>query len=167
MSGSGGASGSSPELLLLLESVSGSLGGGAVGNGCCSAASAGVVVGDGELGVVDVGAGVSGAVVAGLAASPGNGNCSATGFLGGCGVQGFVAWFGVWVVAGHGVVAGGFCGGAVWARLVAVKMQALRIARVVGWTAIRWLDDFLWRFVIVSKLGWFFNRFYWMEVVYG
>jgi hypothetical protein len=152
MSGSVGASESSPELLLLLESLSGSFGGGAVGNGCCAAAPAGVVVGDCEFGVVDAGAGESGAVGAGWEVSPGNGNCSETDFFGGCGVQGLAAWFGVWAEAGHGAVAGGFCGGGVvWARLVAVKMHAARIARVVGWMDIRWLDDFLWRFVIVSK----------------
>jgi len=57
------------ELLeLLLESSPGSLGGGAVGNGCSSAAEflAGVATGE------------SGALAAGLLGSPGNGNCSAT-----------------------------------------------------------------------------------------
>lgn len=103
-----------------------------VGNGCCVAASDGVVVGDGELGVVDAGAGESGVAAAGLEVSPGNGNCSATDFFGGCGVQGFVAWLGGCGVVGHGAVAGGFCGGVVWARLVALKRQAMRIARVVG-----------------------------------
>ena len=104
-----------------------------VGNGCCAAASDGVVVGDGELGGgVEAGAGESGAEAAGLEVSPGNGNCSATDFLGGGGVQGLVVWFGGCVVVGHGTAAGGFCGGVVWARLVAVKRKAMRIARVVG-----------------------------------
>jgi hypothetical protein len=59
--------------LLLLESSPGSLGGGCVGNGCCVAASEGVVVGLGESGGA-----------AGLAGLPGKGNCSAAvGFLAG------------------------------------------------------------------------------------
>ena len=81
MGGWGEASGSS--LLELLESESGSFGGGVVGNGCCVAASDGVVDGAGVSGVVGDG-------VAGLAGSPGNGNCSAVdlGWAGVGGVQG-------------------------------------------------------------------------------
>jgi len=69
------------ELLLLLESSPGSLGGGCVGNGCWAAASEGVVVGLGESGGF-----------AGLAGSPGNGNCSAADgfFAAGAGGQGLV-----------------------------------------------------------------------------
>ena len=68
------------ELELLLESSPGSLGGGAVGKGCSVAASDGVDLGLGESGGF-----------AGLAATPGNGNCSA--------VEGFLAG----AAAGHGV----------------------------------------------------------------
>jgi hypothetical protein len=77
------------ELELLLESSPGSLGGDCVGNGCWVAASEGVVV------VFVAGLGESGGVTgwAGLAGSPGNGNCSAgeDGFFAagaGCGGQG-------------------------------------------------------------------------------
>ncbi len=72
------------ELLLLLDSSGGSFGGGAVGNGCWVAASEGVVDGAGESGGG-----------AGLADSPGNGNCSAAdGFFvdGVDGGQGLVVW---------------------------------------------------------------------------
>jgi hypothetical protein len=56
-----------------------------VGNGCCAAASEGVVVGVGESGGV-----------AGLAGWPGKGNCSAVDFLE-VGGQGLVVWSDVWV----------------------------------------------------------------------
>lgn len=72
--------------LLLLESSPGSFGGGCVGNGCCAAASEGVVA---------PGVGESGGV-AGLAVWPGKGNCSAVDFLA-AGGQGLVVWSGVWV----------------------------------------------------------------------
>jgi hypothetical protein len=68
------------ELELLLESSPGSLGGGCVGNGCWVAASDGVVfAGPGESGGAVDGLGESGGLadLAGLAAWPGNGNCSA------------------------------------------------------------------------------------------
>ena len=83
MSSSWGWALGSSLLELLLESESGSFGGGVVGNGCCVAASDGVVDGAGGSGVVGGG-------VAGLAVSPGKGNCSAVdlGGAGGCGVQG-------------------------------------------------------------------------------
>jgi hypothetical protein len=76
--------GSSPlELELLLESSPGSLGGGCVGNGCCAAASEGLVVEPGESGGA-----------AGFAGWPGKGNCSATdGFLAAAGGgQGLAVW---------------------------------------------------------------------------
>jgi hypothetical protein len=99
-SGVGAGLGSSPlelELELLVESSPGSLGGGCVGNGCWVAASDGVVVvGLGESGGAVDGLGESGGLadLAGLAGSPGNGNCSAAevGFFaaGAGGGQGFV-----------------------------------------------------------------------------
>jgi hypothetical protein len=125
------------ELLLLESSLPGSLGGGCVGNGCWVAASGGVVddlvAGFGESGGV-----------ADLLGSPGNGNCSAADFGAGVGgVQGLVAWPGVWfglwlgfwfelwLGAGHGA-AGGFCAGGVCAREVAVRRKATCSARVIG-----------------------------------
>jgi len=126
-SSSGAAAGSSlPELeLLLLESSPGSLGGGSVGNGCCEAASEGVVVGLGESGGG-----------AGLAGVPGKGNCSAVDFLAaGGGVQGLVVWSevgaGVWFGAGQGV-AGGFCGGVVCAKPATESAEAASSARIIG-----------------------------------
>ena len=84
-----GTSGSSAspllELELLLESLPGSFGGGAVGNGCCVAASPGEVFGDPS--------GASGVVAgAGLGGCPGNGKRSVVDFFSaGAGVQGLFA----------------------------------------------------------------------------
>jgi hypothetical protein len=66
-------------LLLLLESSPGRAGAGVVGKGCSAAAEDGLVVEPGESGGAAAG-------VAGFAAAPGNGNCSAAdGFFAGCG----------------------------------------------------------------------------------
>jgi hypothetical protein len=66
-----------------------------VGKGCWAAASEGVVDGAGESGADELGAGESGAFAggfAGLAVSPGNGNCSAAeGFFTAGGGQGLAA----------------------------------------------------------------------------
>jgi hypothetical protein len=113
-----------PELELLLESSPGSLGAGAVGKGCSSAA---------DFGVPLVGLGESGGG-ADLLGAPGNGNCSAAdGALAPAGgVHGFVVWVWVWLGSGHGG-GGGFWAGVVWARQAAEKKNAASSARnVVG-----------------------------------
>jgi hypothetical protein len=156
MSVSGTASGSgvvpaSELLLLLLESSPGSLGAGAVGKGCSSAAEVGFVVGLGESGggVVEV---------EGFAGLPGKGNCSeAEGFF--AGEHGAAGWDVLWPGAGHG--AGEFCAGVVCAWQAAEKRSAASDVRIFGPVAIafrvlvRYLDGVARWFVIVSSPGLF------------
>jgi hypothetical protein len=119
-----------PELELLLESSPGSLGAGAVGKGCSSAA---------DFGVLLVGLGESGGGGVDLLGAPGNGNCSAAdgAFAPAGGVQGLVAWFWVWVWlgSGHGG-GGGFWVGVVWARQAVEKKNAASMTRDLASMAI-------------------------------